>query len=67
MSPVGRIETRNRNVYFELQKFPLRRDKGGARWGEPKKVHENEATLSEVRSMHTDRRLGGYDMAQTEA
>ena len=35
--------------------------------GEPKKVHENEARLSKVRRMYTDRRLGGYDMAQAEA
>ncbi len=53
MSPVGQIETRNRNVYFELRKFPLNRDKGSA-YLEPKKVHENEARVSGVRRMWAD-------------
>jgi hypothetical protein len=39
----------------------------GAPIGEPKKVQENEARLSKVRGMKTDRRLDDYDMAQTEA
>jgi hypothetical protein len=29
--------------------------------GEPKKVHENEAGVSEVRRTHTGRRIDGYD------
>jgi hypothetical protein len=52
VSPVGQIQTRNRNVYFELRKFPLDRDKGDARWREPKKVYENEARVSEVRIIY---------------
>lgn len=51
MSPVGQIETRNRNVYFELRKFPLKTEIREAPIGERKKVHENEARVSEVRRM----------------
>jgi hypothetical protein len=64
MSTLRQIETRNRNVYFELQKFPLETEIREAPIGEPKKVQKNEARLSKVRSMCTDRRLDGYDMAR---
>jgi hypothetical protein len=63
MSPVGQIETRNRNVYFELQKFPLKnRDKGSA-YG-----RTEESSRKRGKSFRSEKNVGvgGYDMSQVE-
>ena len=60
MSPVGQIETRNRNVYFELRKFPLRRDKGSAYW------RTEESSRKRGKSFRSEKNVGGYDMNQVE-
>ena len=60
MSPVGQIETRERNVYFELRKFPLDRDKGSACW------RTEESSRKRGESFRSEKNVGGYDMSQVE-
>ena len=60
MSPVGQIETRKWNVYFELRKFPLNRDKGSAYW------RREESSRKRGKSFRSEKNVGGYDMSQVE-
>jgi hypothetical protein len=61
MSPVGEMKQET-GMYILSCEYSHSTEIREAPIGEPKKVHENEARLS-----YTDRRLGGYDMAQAEA